>query len=57
MCYIYLEIEKEQSGKCISQSTFMSGMINRSNRILRVSLENQNLNLKCVLMSAFAGRN
>lgn len=57
MCYIYLEIEKEQSGKCISQSTLMSGMINRSNRILRVSLENQNLNLKCVLMSAFAGRN
>lgn len=57
MCYIYLEIEKEQSGKYISQSTLMSGMINRSNRILRVSLENQNLNLKCVLMSAFAGRN
>lgn len=57
MCYIYLEIEKEQSGKCISQSMLMSGMINRSNRILRVSLENQNLNLKCVLMSAFAGRN
>lgn len=57
MCYIYLEIEKEQSGKCISQSMLMSGMINRSNRILRVLLENQNLNLKCVLMSAFAGRN
>lgn len=29
----------------VSQGTLMSGMINRSNRILSVSLENQNLNI------------